>query len=46
MWVRSFGREDPLEKEMVTTPVFLPGRSLIDRGTWQATVQRDAKSRI
>ena len=33
-------------KEMVTTPVFLPERSLRDRGTWQATVQRDAKSRI
>ena len=26
-WVRSLGREDPLEKEMVTTPVFLPGES-------------------
>ena len=25
--VRSLGREDPLEKEMVTTPVFLPGES-------------------
>ena len=29
---------------MVTTPVFLPERSL--RGTWQATVQWVAKSRI
>ena len=30
MWgtqVRSLGREDPLEKEMATTPVFLPGES-------------------
>ena len=26
-WVRSLGREDPLEKEMATTPVFLPGES-------------------
>ena len=26
-WVRSLGREDPLEKEMATTPVFLAGKS-------------------
>ena len=25
--VRSLDREDPLEKEMATTPVFLPGKS-------------------
>ena len=25
-WVWSLGREDPLEKEMATHPVFLPGR--------------------
>ena len=25
-WVRFLSREDPLEKEMATTPVFLPGR--------------------
>ena len=25
MWVRSLGREDPLVKEMVPTPVLLPG---------------------
>ena len=25
--VRSLGQEDPLEKEMATTPVFLPGES-------------------
>ena len=25
--VHSLGGEDPLEKEMVTTPVFLPGES-------------------
>ena len=24
-WVQSMGREDPLEKGMATTPVFLPG---------------------
>ena len=27
MWVQSLGQEDPLEKEMTTTPVFLPGKS-------------------
>ena len=26
-WVRSLGQEDPLEKEMVITPVLLPGKS-------------------
>ena len=26
-WVRSLGREDPLEKEWQPTPVFLPGES-------------------
>ena len=24
-WVQSLGQEDPLEKRMATTPVFLPG---------------------
>ena len=27
IWVRSLGREDPLEEEMAPTPVFLPGES-------------------
>ena len=26
-WVQSLGREDPLEKEWLPTPVFLPGKS-------------------
>ena len=26
-WVRFLGREDPLEKAMAPTPVFLPGKS-------------------
>ena len=26
MWVQSLGREDSLEKEMATTPVFLPAK--------------------
>jgi len=38
-WVQSVGQEDPLEKEMATTPVFLPGkshgqRSLEDYSPW------------
>ena len=40
IWVRSLGREDPLEKEMAQlTPVFLPGkshgqRSLVGYSPW------------
>ena len=35
----SLGREDPLEKGMATTPIFLPGksqgqRSLVDYSLW------------
>ena len=30
-WVQSLGWEDPLEKEMVAHPVFLPGKS---HGPW------------
>ena len=38
-WVLSLGREDPLEKGMATTPVFLPGefhgqRSLVAYNSW------------
>ena len=37
--VRYFGQEDLLEKEMATTPVFLPGefheqKSLVGYGPW------------
>ena len=37
--VRSLGQEDPLEKEMTTTPVLLPGefhaqRSLAEYSPW------------
>ena len=27
MWVQSLGQEDPLEKDLAPTPVFLPGES-------------------
>ena len=38
-WVQSLGWEDPLEKEMVTTPVYLPReshgqRSLVGYSPW------------
>ena len=38
-WVQSLGWEDPLEKEMATTPVSLPGeshewRSLVGYSPW------------
>ena len=37
--IQSLGPEDPLEKEMVTTPIFLPGeshgqRSLVGHISW------------
>ena len=39
MWVQFLGLEDPLEKEMATTPVFLPEefhgqRSLVGYSPW------------
>ena len=39
MWVRSLGWEDPLEKEMATHSSILAWENLMDRGTWQATLQ-------
>ena len=38
-WVQTLGQEDPLEKEMVTPPVFLSGefheqRSLVGYSPW------------
>ena len=38
-WVPALGREDPVEKEMQPTPVFLPGkshgqRSLVGYSPW------------
>ena len=43
MRVPSLSREEPLEKEMATHPVFFPGGSM-DRGAWQTIVHRIAKS--
>ena len=39
----SYSREDPLEKEMATTPVFLLENSM-DRGAWRTTVPAIRKS--
>ena len=38
-WVQSLGQEDPLEEGMATQ-----SHILADRGVWQATVHRVAKS--
>ena len=43
MQVWAPGREDPLDWEMATTPVFLLGNPM-DRGPWQASVHGVAKS--
>ena len=42
--VRSLGGEDPLKKEMATHSSILAWRIPMDRGTWQATGHRVAKS--
>ena len=42
MWLLVLGGEDPLEKEMEPTPVFLPGK-LHGQRSQQATVNRVAK---
>ena len=41
--VRPLGQEDPLEEEMATTPIFLPGKKSTDRGAWQTTVHGSLK---
>ena len=42
MWVQTLSQEDPLEEEMATQYSFLGNPR--DRGAWQATVCRAAKS--
>ena len=44
MWVWSLGWEDPLEEGMATLSNILAWRIPTDRGAWQATVHRVAKS--
>ena len=43
-WVRSLGREDPLEEGMATHSRILAWKIPTDREAWQATVHRVAKS--
>ena len=43
--VPPLGREDPLEKEMVTHCNILAWTNLMDRGAWWATVHGVSKSR-
>ena len=44
-WVRSLGREDPLEKEMATPRQSSCLENPMDGGAWWATVHGVAKSR-
>ena len=43
-WVRSQGREDPLEEETATHSTVLAWRIPMDRGAWRAAVHRAAES--
>ena len=43
-WVQFLGWEDPLEEGMTTHSNIRAWRIPMDRGTWQATVHRVAKS--
>ena len=45
-WVQSLGWEDLLEEGRATHSSILAWRIPLDRGAWQATVHRVAKSRI
>ena len=44
-WVQSLGWEDFLKEGMATHSSILAWRIPLDRGAWQATVHRAAKSR-
>ena len=43
-WVQPLDQEDPLEEGMEIHCRILPWRTLMDRGTWQATVDRVTKN--
>jgi len=43
-WVRSLGRDDPLEEGMATHSSILAWRIPIGKGAWKATVHGVAKS--
>ena len=42
-WVRSLGREDPLEKGMATPSSVLAWKIPTERGAWQAPVHGAAR---
>ena len=42
-WIRSLGREDPLEKEMATHSSILGLENPVDGGAWWATVHRSQR---
>ena len=44
-WVRSPGREDPLEEGLATHPSVLVWRIPMDRGSWWAAVGRDRSTK-
>ena len=44
MQVKSLGQEDPLEEGMAAHSSILAWRIPMDRGAWQATIHRVAKS--
>ena len=44
MWVRSLGREDPLEEEMATHTSYSCLKNSMDRGAWWAALHWVAKS--
>ena len=43
-WIRSLGREDPLEESMATLSSILSWKIPMDRGTWWVIVPRVTKS--
>ena len=43
IWVRSLGRENPLEKEMATHSSIVAKEITMVKGDWQATVHGVAK---
>ena len=44
MWVLSLGWKDPLEKEVATHSSILVWKNPMNRGAWQGTVHKVAKS--
>ena len=43
-WVRSLGREDPLEEGVATHSRILSGMILLHKGAWRATVHEITES--